>query len=112
MKEIEVHAGERIDLALGRLVAEAPAFMVFNDTRVEAAPGETVQTVYERWCSRRPEPKSPTAIAIEKIREDERQRIVTYMRQRGANDPRTLMLASEIEHGSHTASQPGGEAKP
>lgn len=54
MKEMEVLPGDRIDLACERLVADAPAFMMFNDTRTEAHVGDTVQSVYERWCAARP----------------------------------------------------------
>jgi hypothetical protein len=53
MKEIEIWAGERIDLACERLAREAPAFMMFNDTRVEAVPGDTAQAIYDRWSDRR-----------------------------------------------------------
>jgi ribosomal protein S21 len=41
MKEIKVSAGDHITRACARLVKEAPAFMVFNDVRVEAKIGDT-----------------------------------------------------------------------
>lgn len=58
MKEIEVPAGDTIHRACTRLAAAAPAFMVFNDTRVEATPGETPEELCRRWVKAR-EPSSP-----------------------------------------------------
>lgn len=43
MAMIEIHpgAGTTIDRACERLVKSAPAFMLFNDIRIEADPGDT-----------------------------------------------------------------------
>jgi hypothetical protein len=41
MKEVEAYAGDHISLACKRLAAEAPAFMTFNNIRIEACPGDT-----------------------------------------------------------------------
>lgn len=49
MKEINLLPGEFIGDATKRLVEAAPAFMVFNGTRVEAQPGDTAGDVYQRW---------------------------------------------------------------
>jgi hypothetical protein len=53
LPEVEVEAGERIDAACRRLSARAPAFMVFNDTRVEAALGDTSESLFRRWTAAR-----------------------------------------------------------
>lgn len=53
MKEMIVSSGERIDLACRRLATEAPAFMVFNGTRVEAGAGDTPDDIAKRWSDRR-----------------------------------------------------------
>jgi hypothetical protein len=41
MKEVEAHAGDHISRACERLAANAPAFMMFNEIRIEAREGET-----------------------------------------------------------------------
>ena len=51
MKEVQVSPGENIARACERLAAEAPAFMVFNDIRVEAAPGEAASDLCGRWSA-------------------------------------------------------------
>lgn len=53
MNEIQAHPGERIDIACRRLAEAAPAFMVFNGTRVEAEPGDTAEVLCERWSDQR-----------------------------------------------------------
>jgi hypothetical protein len=53
MKEREVRPGARIYRECEELVAYAPAFMVFNGTRVEAHPGDTADAVYGRWLAAR-----------------------------------------------------------
>lgn len=47
--EVVPNAGERVHVACERLAESAPSFMVFNDTRVEAMPGDTAQAIYTRW---------------------------------------------------------------
>lgn len=42
MKEIHIEAGENISSAAKKLAANAPAFCIFNDIRVEAKGGESV----------------------------------------------------------------------
>jgi len=49
MKEIKVGAGEHIYKACERLAANAPAFMVFNDVRIEARGGETSADLHAVW---------------------------------------------------------------
>ena len=49
MKEYEPCCGDSIEHACAALVAMAPAFMLFNDTRVEAQPGDTAGDVHARW---------------------------------------------------------------
>lgn len=49
LKEIDVGVGERIDKACERLAREAPACMVFNDVRVEAAVGDSAGDLQGRW---------------------------------------------------------------
>lgn len=39
MKEVEAYAGDHISRACERLAAAAPAFMMFNEVRIEAQPG-------------------------------------------------------------------------
>ena len=52
MKELEVMCGDRIENACERLArVEAPAFMVFNDVRVEARVGETAGDLHARWSA-------------------------------------------------------------
>jgi hypothetical protein len=49
MKRYEPSGGEHIDRACERLVAMAPAFMVFNDIRVEAKRGDAAGDLKARW---------------------------------------------------------------
>ena len=49
LKEISVGPGDRIDKACERLAREAPAFMVFNEVRVEAAVGDSAADLQGRW---------------------------------------------------------------
>lgn len=49
MKEIEVSAGENIERACDRLVAAAPAFMVFNGVRVVARSGDSRSSLLAAW---------------------------------------------------------------
>jgi len=51
MKEMHVDAGERIDRACERLAREAPAFMVFNDIRVDARGGESPGDLHGAWLA-------------------------------------------------------------
>jgi hypothetical protein len=51
MKEIEVGCGDHVARACERLVKEAPAFMVFNDVRVEARPGDSAADLHGRWTA-------------------------------------------------------------
>ena len=54
MKEITPKPGQPIESLLEALVQQAPAFAVFNDTRVEAWPGVTVANLFDEWQRRRP----------------------------------------------------------
>lgn len=49
LRELEVMAGENISRACEALAKAAPAFMVFNGTRVEAAAGDTPETLFRVW---------------------------------------------------------------
>lgn len=49
LEEIDVDAGERIDMAVKKLAAAAPAFMVFNGIRVEALAGEAPAELFAKW---------------------------------------------------------------
>jgi len=52
--EIEVRAGENIEKACERLANEtAPAFMIFNGTRVESKEGDTAQSLFDQWHAKR-----------------------------------------------------------
>ena len=49
MQEYEALAGDHIRYACTKLAAMAPAFMMFNDIRVEAQPGDTVAVLEARY---------------------------------------------------------------
>lgn len=49
MKKLPIEPGEHISHACKQLAKAAPAFMVFNDIRVEAAEGESAETLFSRW---------------------------------------------------------------
>ena len=49
MKEVEAMAGDHISGACERLAAEAPAFMMFNDVRLEAIPGVAAGDLVARY---------------------------------------------------------------
>jgi len=49
MKELIVEGGDTISRAAKKLVAEAPAFCVFNDIRLIADVGDTVESVLARY---------------------------------------------------------------
>src|SRR5260370_844392 len=51
MKEVKLMAGCHIDRACAELAAAAPAFMVFNGTRVEAQPGESAADLQRKWST-------------------------------------------------------------
>lgn len=51
MNEVKTEWGECISQACERLQRAAPAFMVFNDVRVEAAPGDTAGDLQGRWTA-------------------------------------------------------------
>lgn len=51
MNEIQVSWGDDIGRACARLAAAAPAFMVFNDVRVEASVGDTAADLQVRWSA-------------------------------------------------------------
>lgn len=53
MKKMEVECGDVINNACERLASMAPAFMIFNDTRVEAQPGDTAAKLYDDWYAAR-----------------------------------------------------------
>lgn len=49
--ELVVSAGERVSDAAERLLAVAPAFMIFNGTRVNAYDFDSVDTIVEHRSS-------------------------------------------------------------
>ena len=49
MKEIFPSPGEHLLVALKTLVEEAPAFMYFNGSYVEANVGDKADELFERW---------------------------------------------------------------
>src|ERR1039458_4392076 len=49
MKEMPVDAGRNIGAVLRQLLKEAPAFCIFNDIRIEAHEGETLDQVGMRY---------------------------------------------------------------
>lgn len=49
MKEMEAHAGDHIARACERLAKSAPAFMLFNDIRIEAQAGATAGDLVARY---------------------------------------------------------------
>jgi len=53
MKEMKLLPGENISDACANLAKQAPAWMNFNDTRVEAKPGDTAGDIYQRWDAER-----------------------------------------------------------
>lgn len=48
---MRVDLGETLIEACERLAQAAPAFMIFNELRIEAQPGDTASTLYHRWYS-------------------------------------------------------------
>lgn len=53
VREIEVEAGEDISSVAKKLVECAPSFAVFNDVRMRAVIGDTVEVVQKRWWADR-----------------------------------------------------------
>ncbi len=108
MKELRVEGGNWIDSVITRLVAEAPAWCVFNDIRLEAGVGATKDSVWDQWTSqsralaeankREEDQKRATDIAAweARIRTDERKRIATWLRAR-YHDSYTDKIADLVE---------------
>ena len=67
----------------------------------------TVQSVRERF----PERPSPTAIAIEKIREDEREKIARWLRAEVADGTSIGVIATAIQQGMHVRTDERGEER-
>jgi hypothetical protein len=76
LKPVEIQAGpgEHISSAIERMIAQAPSYCVFNDTRVEALPGETPDEIYARWTAERARAQAEYERSDEyRKREQERQ---------------------------------------
>ena len=87
LKEINVPAGDSIDRACERLANAAPAFMVFNDTRVEASQGEPVETLFRRWARQRAGNGEPVQRSAVDWEGGDTWNVVVSMRQaRSADD--------------------------
>ena len=52
LRELKTRPGHEIGEACRELVAMAPAFMIFNDVRVEARPGDTVGSIKDQFYAK------------------------------------------------------------